>query len=74
MAGEGAGQGREHALGEVLFEFRHAGASVRVAAIHATTGIEVVAIAPASATPAQMQALALAKLRRRLAQDANPPR
>lgn len=62
-------------MGEVLFEFRPAGASVRVAAIHVATGTEVITIAPASATPAQMQSLALAKLRRRLAQDTtNPPR
>lgn len=55
---------------EVLFEFRHAGPQVRVAAIDVESGVEVVAIAPASATEMQMKSLALAKLRRRLAMDA----
>jgi hypothetical protein len=51
---------------EVLFEFHQAGPQVRVAAIDVLSGIEVVAIAPASATQMQMKNLALAKLRRRL--------
>lgn len=55
---------------EVLFEFRHAGPQVRVAAIDVESGIEVVAIAPSSATETQMKSLALAKLRRRLERDA----
>lgn len=54
--------------GEVLFEFRQLGHQMRVAAIDAATNIEVVVIAPLSATPLQMQTLALAKLRRRLAE------
>ncbi len=53
--------------GEVLFEFRQVGPQMRVAAIDPATGTEVVVIAPATATPQQMQALALAKLQRRLA-------
>ncbi|WMT88540.1 serine hydroxymethyltransferase [Pelagibacterium sp. 26DY04] len=52
--------------GEVLFEFHQAGPQVRVAAIDVATGIEVVVIAPASATQMQMKNLALAKLRRRI--------
>lgn len=55
---------------EVLFEFRKAGPQIRVAAIDVQTGIEVVAIAPVSATEAQMKNLALAKLRRRIEMDA----
>lgn len=51
---------------EVLFEFHQAGPQVRVAAIDVATGIEVVVIAPASATQMQMKNLALAKLLRRL--------
>ena len=39
---------------------------MRVAAIDAKTGTEVVVIAPLSATQNQMQTLALAKLKRRL--------
>jgi hypothetical protein len=53
---------------EVLFEFYNAGNQVRVAAIDTQTGIEVVVIAPASATQLQMKNLALSKLRRRLSQ------
>jgi hypothetical protein len=61
----GPPQGR---AGEVLFEFRQLGGQMRVAAIDAASGVEVVVIAPLSATRTQMQALALAKLRRRLGQ------
>jgi hypothetical protein len=56
--------------GEVLFEFTQLGGQMRVAAIDGRTGIEVIVIAPVSATQAQMQNLALAKLRRRLEQGA----
>lgn len=51
---------------EVLFEFRPAGNQIRVAAIDATTGIEVIIIAPVNTSEAQMKSVALAKLRRRL--------
>ncbi|WP_127142709.1 DUF6898 family protein [Pelagibacterium montanilacus] len=51
---------------EVLFEFRPMGAQVRVAAIDSASGVEVVIIAPASSSQAQMKTVALAKLRRRL--------
>ena len=63
-------QDRGGKSGEVLFEFRQLGAQVRVAALDPATGTEVVVIAPASATPIQMQSLALAKLRRKLADNA----
>ena len=53
---------------EILLEFTQAGNQVRVAAIHAETGVEVVAIAPANATRQQMQQLVLAKLHRRMKQ------
>lgn len=53
---------------EVLFEFTQLGQQMRVAAIDAATGTEVVVIAPLSATPLQMKTLALAKLRRRMEQ------
>jgi hypothetical protein len=56
--------------GEVLFEFTQLGGQMRVAAIDGRTGIEVIVIAPVSATQVQMQNLALAKLRRRLEQGA----
>ena len=51
---------------EVYFEFRQLGGQMRVAAIDARTGIEVIVIAPVTASQIQMQNLALAKLRRRL--------
>lgn len=54
--------------GEVYFEFIQVGAQMRVAAIDAASGIEVVVIAPLAATQLQMQTLALAKLKRRLGQ------
>jgi hypothetical protein len=49
---------------------------MRVAAIDAATSIEVVVIAPLSATRLQMQNLALAKLRKKLAElpQAAPPK
>jgi hypothetical protein len=58
---------------EVLFEFTQLGQQMRVAAIDAASGIEVVVIAPLSATRYQMQTLALAKLRRRLGEVAPKP-
>jgi hypothetical protein len=53
---------------EVYFEFTQLGGQMRVAAIDAKTGTEVVVIAPLAATQIQMQNLALAKLRRRMEQ------
>ncbi len=41
---------------------------MRVAAIDAATGTEIVIIAPVTATQVQMQTVALAKLKRRLEQ------
>ena len=54
--------------GDVLFEFTQIGGQMRVAAIDAKSGTEVIVIAPVTATQIQMQNLALAKLRRRLQQ------
>ena len=51
---------------EVYFEFKQVGGQMRVAAIDAKTGIEVIIIAPLTASQIQMQTLALAKLKRRL--------
>jgi hypothetical protein len=51
---------------EIYFEFTAIGGSVRVAAIDAATGIEVAAIGPASAARADLEQLALAKLKARL--------
>lgn len=68
MPGDGKPPGR------VLFEFAQFGQQMRVAAIDEATGIEVVCIAPLAATRLQMQNLALAKLKRRLASEPEPPR
>jgi hypothetical protein len=56
-------------LGEVLFEFVQIGQQMRVAAIDADSGVEVVILAPLQATRTQMEQVAHAKLRARLAQQ-----
>jgi hypothetical protein len=66
----GADKGAPPDRKEVYFEFVRLGAQMRVAAIDAATGIEVVVIAPVTATQIQMQQLALAKLKRRRGQGA----
>ncbi len=53
---------------EVYFEFTQIGGQMRVAAIDAKTGTEVIVIAPVTATQVQMQNIALAKLKRRMGQ------
>lgn len=52
--------------GGVYFEFTPVGASVKVAAIDAATGIEVSVVGPARASQADLQRLALQKLKARL--------
>jgi hypothetical protein len=60
---------------EVLFEFRQVGGAVRVAAIDAATGLEVTVMGPVTASRADLQRLALAKLKARLAvQKPSAPR
>ncbi len=54
--------------GEVYFEFTAIGRNVKVAAIDAATGTEVVVMGPASASQAQLRQLALSKLKARLKQ------
>lgn len=58
--------------GEVYFEFVQVGQQMRVAAIDATTGVEVVVIAPLNASRNDMQRLALAKLQRKLGSEQSP--
>ena len=57
-------------LGEVYFEYRYVGATVRVAAVHAATGTETVVMGPAHAATADLERLALGKLRASLARAA----
>jgi Domain of unknown function (DUF6898) len=52
--------------GEVYFEFTAIGRTVKVSAIDAVTGTEVSVVAPATAARADLQRLALQKLRARL--------
>ena len=52
---------------EIYFEFTVIGSTVRVAAIDAVTGFEVVVMGPASAARSDLQKLAAAKLKVRLA-------
>jgi hypothetical protein len=54
---------------DVYFEFTVVGAAVRVSAIDSATGIEVVTMGPASASQADLQQLALGKLKARLARE-----
>jgi hypothetical protein len=60
------------ALGAVYFEFTPIGHSLKVVAIHGATGLEVSAVAPASAARADLQRLALQKLKARLRSDQQP--
>ena len=58
---------------EVYFEFVQVGQQMRVAAIDAGTGMEVIVITPASANKYQMQQIVLAKLRRKLGEAPRAP-
>ena len=58
---------------EVFFEFTTIGTAVKVTAIDAATGTEVSIIGPASAAQADLERLALAKLKARLAREASKP-
>ncbi len=59
----------EPELGEIYLEFHAIGAAMKVSAIHAATGVEVSAIGPAHAARADLQRLAIGKLRQRLKRD-----
>ncbi len=52
--------------GEVYFEFRPIGPTMKVSAIHAKTGVEISVVGPANAARADLQRLALQKLMARL--------
>jgi translation initiation factor 1 (eIF-1/SUI1) len=57
-------------LSEVYFEFTAIGSAVRVAAIDAASGTEVVIVGPSNASAADLERVATAKLKARLAADA----
>lgn len=55
---------------DVYFEFTAIGAAVKVVAIDALTGVEVSVVGPSSAAQADLERLAVAKLKARLKRDA----
>ena len=62
--------GAEDGGREVCFEFTTIGRTVKVSAIDVASGLEVSVVGPATASRADLQRLALQKLKTRLA--ANP--
>lgn len=52
--------------GEIYFEFQRIGGAVKVSAVDAATGTEVVIMGPASAARTDLQRVALRKLKARL--------
>jgi hypothetical protein len=57
----------DSSAGDVYFEFTTIGTAVKVAAIDAKTGLEVVIVGPATAAKADLERLAVQKLKARLA-------
>ena len=64
------GEGASPEAGEIYFEFHQVGNAVRVAAVDAASGVEVVVMGPLSATQSDLEQLALRKLRRALDKQA----
>jgi hypothetical protein len=58
---------------KVFFEFIVIGAAVKVVAIDAATGTEVSVIGPVNAAQADLEQLAVGKLKARLAREAPKP-
>ena len=59
--------------GDILFEFRRVGASVKVTAIHADTGTEVCLVGPANADAHGLKMAAVRKLAWVMGKSAPPP-
>ena len=55
--------------GEVYFEFQQIGHAMRVTAVDAATGVEVVIMGPAAASQSDLQKVALRKLEVQLEKD-----
>lgn len=55
--------------GEVYLEYKQVGQTMKVTAIDAATGVEVVIMGPASTAQCDLQALALRKLKMKLEKD-----
>jgi hypothetical protein len=62
-----AGNDPKAGPGDVFFELTRLGSTVKIVAIDGTTGTEVSVMGPASAAQSDLQRLALAKLKARLA-------
>jgi hypothetical protein len=58
--------GTDDANREVFFEFTVIGRTVKVSAVDSATGLEVSVVGPASASRAELQRVALQKLKARL--------
>ena len=58
---------------DVYFEFTAIGSAVKVVAIDAASGTEVSVIGPAGAAQADLEQLALGKLKARLTREASKP-
>ena len=61
------------ARGEIYLEFISVGRQVKVVAIDAATGIEVSIFGPLTASQAELQRIAVAKLKRRIAMEKPGP-
>jgi len=57
--------------GEVYFEFTPVGRQVRVAAVDAATGVEVIVMGPSTTSQSHLETIALRKLQMRLSQGAS---
>ena len=60
-------------LRDIYFEITRIGATAKVAAIDAASGIEVCVLGPAHAAESELKRLAVAKLRARLARESDQP-
>ena len=65
--------GKPDSGSEVIFEITRVGDIQRVAAVHVASGVEVVIQAPASAALADVRALALNKLKKKLGGGGSAP-
>ncbi|WP_395647375.1 DUF6898 family protein [Terricaulis sp.] len=63
----------EPVSGEVIFEITRIGDVQRIAAVHVSSGTEVVIQAPAAAALADVRALALRKLQKMMDEQDDPP-
>jgi hypothetical protein len=60
---------RDGGTRDIYFEFTAIGATVKVSAIDAATGTEVSVVGPSSAAQADLERLAVAKLKARLRRE-----